>query len=251
MSKLSFDPIKRMGQCFLQDKNILELEAKLANPKHKTVLEIGPGDGRLTEVLLRHKPKKIFAVEKDYRFIHLLKKKFANAPVEIIEGDILKIKIPEVDIVIGNIPYYISSDIIFTIKDSNFEHAVLMVQKEFAQKMVAEKNKSNYGRLSVTSQIHFDIKLKHIVPRHLFVPIPQVDSAIIILKPTKASITQFDENVIRYIFQHKNQTVRNALLHSKFFEKYELDVLGKFAKRKGRTLSKTECLEISKLLSSV
>jgi 16S rRNA (adenine1518-N6/adenine1519-N6)-dimethyltransferase len=114
--------------------------------------------------------------------------------------------------------------------------------------MAAQPKDKNYGRLSVTSQIFFDIQLKRRVLRHLFKPMPKVDSAIILLKPTGASLTQFQENVIRYLFQHKNKTIRNALLDSKMFNREELEVLGDFEKRRAKTLSKEECLEIARIL---
>jgi len=241
---------KSLGQCFLEDRNILRLEAKLANPEGKIVLEIGPGDGRLTEAILELKPKKIIAVEKDARFASQLKERYIGRDdIEIIESDFLKMKIPDrVDIVVGNIPYYISSDIVFRIAPLHFERAVLMVQKEFAKKMVSKPDDDDYGRLSVTSQIAFDTKLERVVLRHLFRPIPKVDSAIIVLKPTGAILSQFQENIIRWLFSHKNRTVRNALLSSKEFEDNELSRLGDFLKRRVRTLTKEDVLEIARLL---
>ncbi len=240
---------KSLGQCFLQDRNILALEAKLAGPQGKTVLEIGPGDGRLTEAVLALKPKKVIAVEKDSRFASLLRERFAGK-AEIIEGDFLEAELPSCDIIIGNIPYYISSDIVFTIAPLKFERAVLMVQKEFAQKMVAKPGEKNYGRLSVTAQLAFDIKLERIVPRHLFRPVPKVDSAIIVLTPTGVELDRFQEDVIRSLFSHRNKLVRGALLDSKF-EPEELEKLGAFKGRRVRTLTKEECLEIARLLKSL
>jgi ribosomal RNA small subunit methyltransferase A len=240
-----------LGQCFLEDKNILQLEAKLAAPEGKTVLEIGAGDGRLTEAVLGSGPKKIIAVEKDARFVSVLREKFAGrGEVEIVEADFLELGFPgDVEIVVGNIPYYISSDIVFRLASMKFERAVLMVQKEFAQKMVAKPGDKNYGRLSVTSQLAFDIKLERIVLRHLFHPVPEVDSAVIVLEPTAVRPTQFQENVIRWLFQHKNKTVRNALLDSKMFGRVDIEEIGAVARRRARTLTKEECLEIARLLS--
>jgi len=244
---------KRLGQCFLEDRNILKLEARLAAVNGKRVLEIGAGDGRLTEELLEHEPLRIYAVEKDERLVGILDNKFCGCEerVIVVRGDVLKIELPEYDVVVGNIPYYISSDIIFSLKHRGFERAVLMVQKEFAQKMIAEPRDRNYGRLSVTAQIYFNIKVERTVPRHLFRPVPRVDSSIIILEPTGASLSQFQENVIRYLFQHRNKTVRNALLDSKMFDAEELEALGKFAKKRVKTLSKEECLEIAGLLENI
>ena len=238
---------KSLGQCFLEDRNILQLEASLANPKGKRILEIGAGDGRLTKILLAKNPKKLIAVEKDPRFAAVLRE-INDKRLAVIEDDFLEIGVPKVDVIIGNIPYYISSDIIFSIKDLDFDHAVLMVQKEFAKKMVAEPGDRNYGRLSVTSQLYFDISLERTVLRHLFRPVPKVDSAIIILKPKKTKLTQFEENVIRALFQHKNRTVRNALLSSKRFEENELSYLDKFLKKRVRRLTKEDCIEIAGLL---
>ncbi|MEW6036419.1 MAG: 16S rRNA (adenine(1518)-N(6)/adenine(1519)-N(6))-dimethyltransferase RsmA [Candidatus Micrarchaeota archaeon] len=243
---------KSLGQHFLEDRNILALEAKLANPEHKTVLEIGPGDGRLTEQLLLLKPEKLIAVEKDARFAALLKQKFAGrADVEIVEADFLEFEPPKFDVAVGNIPYYISSDIVFRLAGMKFSHAVLMVQKEFAQKMAARPGEKNYGRLSVTSQLAFRVTLERTVLRHLFRPVPEVDSAIIILSPTGLRPSQFQENVIRWLFQHKNKTVRNALTHSKMFDAAELEKLGGMAGRRVRTLSKEECLAIARALEKI
>ncbi|MGV8084673.1 MAG: 16S rRNA (adenine(1518)-N(6)/adenine(1519)-N(6))-dimethyltransferase RsmA [Candidatus Bilamarchaeum sp.] len=242
---------KSLGQCFMEDRNILRLEAVAAGDLvNKEVLEIGPGDGRFSEILLEKNPKKLYLVEKDSRFAQLLKEKFIqDKRVEVIEGDILEITFPTVDVVFGNIPYYISSDIVFMLKDLKIDSAVLMVQKEFAQKMVQKTGQGNYGRLSVTSQLFFDIKMIKTVPKHLFRPMPRVDSAIILLKPTRLKITRSQEDVIRYLFSHKNKTVRNSLLDSKQFNKEQLLCLEGLAERRVKSLSKEECLFICDLLS--
>ncbi|HID72481.1 TPA: ribosomal RNA small subunit methyltransferase A, partial [Candidatus Micrarchaeota archaeon] len=233
-------------------ENLLRKEAELAKAEGKRVLEIGPGDGRLTQALLERNPLRIYAIEKDERLIETLQDKFCcyGEKVVIIQGDILEAELPDFEVVAGNIPYYISSDIIFMLAKHKFENGVLMVQKEFALKMVAKPGEKNYGRLSVTSQLAFDIKLARIVPKPLFKPVPKVDSAIILLKPTGIRLTEFQENIIRWLFQHRNKTARNALTDSKKFTKEQLAVLGKFEKRRVRTLSKEECLEIAKLLHS-
>lgn len=240
---------KSMGQCFLEDRNILRLEAELAKPAGKSVLEIGAGDGRLSEAIIGKGPRSLILVEKDHSYSTFLREKFSrNQSVTIVEGDFLDSAFSDIDIILGNIPYYISSDIIFKLKGMKFERAVLMVQKEFAKKMAAMPKDDNYGRLSVTAQLAFQVKFERIVSRHLFNPVPRVDSAIIILKPTGFKMTQFQENVIRYIFQHKNKKIRNALRDSKMFERDEIERLGEIAKRRGKTLSKEECLSIASLL---
>ena len=246
----SLERKKSLGQCFLHDKNILILEAKLGNCSDKNVLEIGPGDGRLTEAILSQNPKHLTIVEKDSRFAALLREKFANQNVTVIEGDFLEFPSNRFDVVFGNIPYYISSDIIFRLKDFDFDLAILIVQKEFAQKMAQKPNTGNYGRLSVTSQLFFDVKLERTISRNLFRPSPRVDSALITLKPTKFKSSVFLENIIRYLFSHKNKTVRNALLDSKQFSKEQLECLDELASRRAKTLSKEECIKVAQTLQS-
>jgi 16S rRNA (adenine1518-N6/adenine1519-N6)-dimethyltransferase len=234
----------------MEDKNILDLEARFADVKGKNALEIGPGDGRLTRKLLACSPKKLTVVEFDPFYASELRSKLGDK-IDVIEGDVLEAKLPPADVIVGNIPYYISSDIIFLIAGMKIKKAVLMVQKEFAQKMVARPKEKNYGRLSVTAQLSFSIKYERTVLRHLFSPTPDVDSAIITLVPTGKKLSQLEENIIRFIFQHKNKTVRNALLDSKYYHAEDLKNLGRFEKRRGRTLTKEECLEIAELLKNL
>ena len=229
---------KKLGQHFLRDRNILKKEVKTAAVRGKIVLEVGPGDGRLTEEIIKAGAKKTYAVEKDSRFAGYLREKFMGENrIEIIEGDFLKIKIPEdVEIILGNIPYYISSKIIFRLKNRNIKRAVFVVQKEFAEKMVANAGESNYGRLSVTSQLSFDVDLIQKVPKHLFTPPPKVDSAIILLKPKKTKLSEKEENLIRTLFQHKNKKIRNSIP----------DAGDKWASKRPRELSPREVLRFIK-----
>ncbi|MEW6748819.1 MAG: 16S rRNA (adenine(1518)-N(6)/adenine(1519)-N(6))-dimethyltransferase RsmA [Candidatus Micrarchaeota archaeon] len=246
-------PDKSLGQHFLKDQNILAIEAELADPEGKIVLEVGPGDGRLTDAVLAKNPAKLIAIEKDPRFAQMLREKYSGSrKIEIIEGDFLEVPLPEsVDVVVGNIPYYISSGIVFHLRYIRFGRGVLMVQKEFAEKMVAKPGERNYGRLSVTSQLAFDIKFERKVLRHLFRPPPEVDSAIIVIRPTGFRASQLQENIIRWLFQHRNKTVRNALLDSKMFKDEDLAAISHYLKRRARELSKEECLDIAKRLENV
>lgn len=236
---------KKLGQCFLNSSAILYKEASIAAVKGKIVLEIGAGDGRLTQELLDQGAAKIIAVEKDREYAEMLRKRFVQEPrIEIAEGDFLKLEFPKVDVVIGNIPYYISSPILFKLPEMKWMHAVLMLQKEFAEKMLAKPNEKNYGRLSVTAQLNFSIQYIQTVPKRFFSPRPKVDSAIVLLKPMGKKPTQHQQNIIRILFQHKNQTVKNALKHGKI----SVTGLEKWLKRRVRTLSPEECLEIAAIV---
>jgi len=224
---------KRLGQNFLKDKNILRYESKLSNPQAKVVLEIGAGDGRLTMEILNLNPKKLYAAEVDKRWIEKLEK-INDKRLIILFEDITKIDIPDdVEIVIGNIPYYLSSKIIFMLPKYNLERAVLMIQREFGEKMTAKPNEKNYGRLSVTSQIFFNVKKRKIVPKHLFVPQPKVDSIIMELKPRDVKLGNMEENIIRKLFSHKNKKIRSTFK----------DVSEKWAGVRPRTMTPKDVLD--------
>lgn len=240
---------KSLGQNFLNDKNILAKEARVLEVKGKTILEIGPGDGRLTEQLILAGAKKVIAIEKDTRLADLLKEKFANQPVEIINADFLETdpKQFKIDKIAGNIPYYISSPIIFKLKEFDFDGAVLIVQDEFAKKMVTKAGESDYGRLSVTSQLFYEVKYIQKVPAQLFTPPPKVNSAMILLKKTNAKVSENTEDIIRALFQHKNKTVRNALLDAKF-PKEKIEIIGELLKLRPRELNQDKILEICRKL---
>ncbi|MCC7552124.1 ribosomal RNA small subunit methyltransferase A [Candidatus Micrarchaeota archaeon] len=204
---------KKLGQIFVNSK-ILKKEIKLVDINNKIVLEIGAGDGRLTE-LLSEKAKKVIGVEKDKKFCDLLKQKFQKKKnVLILCGDFLKFPPREVDIIIGNVPYYISSDILLHLRKFKFNTAVLMFQKEFVLKLIETERSTKYGFLSFISQMYFNINTKFIVDKSNFNPKPKVDSIVIILEKKEINIDFKTEEIIRYLFNHKKKTLKNALLDS-------------------------------------
>lgn len=203
---------KSLGQHFLQDTSLLEFEATLANPKGRKVLEIGPGDGRLTEKLLQKSPSSLTVVEKDPEWAFHLQKKFGEG-VKVVEGDFLEEGFSRFDVVVGNIPYYVTSPILYRLAEMDFRHAVLMVQLEVARKMIAQPKESDYGRLSVVSQLFFNTRIVKRVKKGAFSPPPKVDSAIVLLvrRPFSPEASFF--RFLSIIFQHKNQMVKKALEH--------------------------------------
>ncbi|MBI5159222.1 ribosomal RNA small subunit methyltransferase A [Candidatus Micrarchaeota archaeon] len=208
---------KRLGQNFLVDERIIEKEVAHARVEGKSVLEIGAGTGNLTEKLAE-KAGKLVAVEKDGKLIPELRerlKQFKN--VEIIHADFLEMSGEELkgfDVVVSNVPYSISSPLLFKLLDVEFERAVLCLQKEFVDRMLAQPGERNRARLSVTTQVQFKVEKLERVSRNSFNPVPKVDSAVIMLERKKARLGEFDKKIVLALFQHKKKKVANALVDS-------------------------------------
>ena len=201
---------KSLGQCFLSDPEYLDAEAEIISPNQKFVLEIGGGDGRLTERLVSLGAKKVYVVEKDPEYALLLRKKFATNNVEVIEDDFLDVKPFKVDIICGNIPYYISSAITFKLQEWRFRRAVLMYQKEFGEKMCATGNQKS--RLSFFTQYYFECEPLFTIPHTAFSPAPKVDSILLELIPKEVDpLPPRVSNVISALFQHRLKTIRATL----------------------------------------
>ncbi len=182
---------KSLGQNFLIDKNILEKIVSFISIENKTVLEIGPGTGNLTSYILKQRPKKFIAIEKDSKLVKHLKNIFKDK-ISIINEDILKIDetllSQEKLIVFGNLPYNISTEIlskwILSLKDNFwFDHLILMFQKEVADRIISKTNSSNYGRLSILANWKLKIKKICDIKPSSFSPKPKIDSSLLIFTP--------------------------------------------------------------------
>lgn len=210
---------KSLGQNFLSNPGILDkIIAAAELDKDDMILEIGPGRGDLTKKL-SEQAGRVIAVEKDHRIIDELREEFKNTNVEIVEGDILKFKVADQKFkengykIIGNIPYYITSNLLRTIfeKWPRPKLIVLMVQKEVAQRIVARTPDMNLLALSV--QIYSEPKIISYVSRGNFRPMPKVDSAIIQLIP-KGRQTEINEiffKVIKAGFLGKRKQLANNI----------------------------------------
>ena len=211
---------KSLGQNFLIDNNILEKIVTCADIENKTVLEVGPGTGNLTNFLLNKKPKKLFVIEKDYELVENLKDKFKNR-LNIINEDILNIDETSLFknkvIVFGNLPYNISTEIlskwIINLKDNFwFECLVLMFQKEVADRIIAEFNTSNYGRLSIICNWKLNIKKICDIKPEAFSPKPKIDSSLLFFYPKKNFVKINDPNnlekVTRIFFNQRRKMLK-------------------------------------------
>ena len=201
---------KRYGQHFLIDRAVLEREADYADlRKTDSVLEIGAGDGRLTEVLAA-RAGKVYAVERDPKLARILRsRRLGN--VEVIEGDILSIELPKFDKVVSNIPYYLSTPITFLLLENlNWKVAVLTYQKEFGERLAAKPGSKNYSRISAFVSSRCEVEILETVPREKFRPVPKVDSVIVRMVPDPKDY-RINWGLISRIFSHRKKLVKNAL----------------------------------------
>ncbi len=211
---------KSLGQNFLIDKNILEKIVNTTNINNKTILEIGPGTGNLTSYILKKNPKKLFVIEKDIQLSNDLKSKFNNNII-VINEDILKIDeksfIKDKAIVFGNLPYNISTEIlskwIMNLKNSFwFDCLVLMFQKEVADRIIANFNTSNYGRLSIICNWKLKIKKICDIGPEAFFPKPKIDSSLLLFYPKKNYVKINDpknlEKITRIFFNQRRKMIK-------------------------------------------
>ena len=220
---------KSFGQNFLTDTNILQKIVDTAEIDDQVnVIEIGPGIGALTE-FLAERAAQVMAFEIDHRLVPILAdtlRDFDN--VTVVNEDILKVdlaqhiqnfKNPDLPIkVVANLPYYITTPILMHLIESGipFSEFVVMMQKEVADRISAQPNTKAYGSLSIAVQYYMTAKVAFIVPRTVFVPAPNVDSAILkMVRRSEPAVAVKDENlffkVSKASFTHRRKTLWNNL----------------------------------------
>jgi 16S rRNA (adenine1518-N6/adenine1519-N6)-dimethyltransferase len=215
-------PLKKFGQNFLQNEYYAEKIVDFLNCRENDIiLEIGAGKGVLTELLIQKKYKKLSVVEIDQRLAILLEKKFST-DLTVIQDSILNVSFEQLAEddrikIIGNIPYNITSDIIFKIVD-NYEYikrAVLMVQKEVASRLVAETKTKDYGILTIFVGFHSKVQRLFNVNRENFYPVPNVDSSVVYLDFDILQNKTFDyrlfKKIVRTGFNSRRKMLRNSL----------------------------------------
>jgi 16S rRNA (adenine1518-N6/adenine1519-N6)-dimethyltransferase len=208
---------RRLGQHFLFRKSILDRIAEAAcGERVPRVVEIGPGKGPLTESLLE-RADKVVAIEVDPHLVHYLHQKFRDpieeGRLEVIEGDVLKTNF-EGSVIVGNLPYYITSPILEKVFALSYSRAVFMMQSEVADRLAAKPGTRDYGYLSVQTQVHANPEILFAVPRDAFRPPPKVDSAVVRLE--RRNLPEVDDpgaflKFASLCFRHKRKTLRNNL----------------------------------------
>lgn len=180
---------KSKGQHILTNPRVLDSIVRRAELKPgDTVLEIGPGTGNLTLKLLEVS-RKVVAVEIDGRMVDALRKRVADRGSEdrltVIQKDALKTEFPPFDIVVANIPYQISSPLVIKLVYGKiqFRSATLLLQKEFARRLLANPGDSEYNRLAVNVKLVADVEFAMDVSKRDFLPVPKVNSSVVIIRP--------------------------------------------------------------------
>ena len=207
---------KSWGQNFIIDNNTVDKIINIINPKKsENLIEIGPGKGAIT-IPLTKKINHLTAIEIDPILVNYLNDlKIKN--LEIINTDFLdwEIKLDKKTRVIGNLPYYISSPIIFKlIENSHIDEIIIMVQKELADRLSAKPNNKDYSRMSVVTQAFCDVSYECDISKNIFHPKPKVESSIVKLVKKKDTDLNFDifSNFIKTAFIHRRKKLKNNLI---------------------------------------
>jgi 16S rRNA (adenine1518-N6/adenine1519-N6)-dimethyltransferase len=217
---MSFRTKKSLGQHFLTDKNIIfKIIDAIVAEKDDRVIEIGPGTGALTK-WLTEKFTDVHAIEVDQRAVEVLKQEIKNLVIH--QKDVLKVNWPEMvdaekkNVVVGNLPYYITTPILFDLLENRelFSEALIMMQKEVAERLIAEPSSKEYGILSVQTQLFCSPEILFEVSRNSFSPPPKVTSAVIKLKFDKPKLAFSDQTlktVVRTAFNQRRKKLSNSL----------------------------------------
>ena len=212
---------KSLGQNFLINENIIKIITNIIDVENKSILEVGPGTGNLTEYLLKKKPKKFFVFEKDNHLVSLLNKKFRDN-ISIINYDILNLDEHHICddqlIVFGNLPYNISTEIlckwILNLNEEKkwFSNLILMFQKEVADRIISKFNSSKYGRLSILANWKLSIKKIIDIEPNCFSPVPKVNSSLLVFEQKKKFFKFKNphnlEKITRVFFNHRRKMIK-------------------------------------------
>ncbi|HJU04133.1 MAG TPA: 16S rRNA (adenine(1518)-N(6)/adenine(1519)-N(6))-dimethyltransferase RsmA [Nitrospiraceae bacterium] len=214
--------LKRYGQNFLIDPNIVrKIVASAGVRSTDCVLEIGPGRGILTRALCAAAGS-VIAIELDPQLVAYLRETHADCRnLDLRHGDALDFpfqSLPHGTIVVANLPYYVSTPLLFTLFDAHerIDRMVLMLQTEVAKRLVAQPGGDDYGILSVLTQYRTEPSLRFRVSRHCFRPQPDVESAVVHLAVRKSPHVRVDDEalftrIVRAAFAHRRKTLANSL----------------------------------------
>tara|TARA_B100000959_G_scaffold78779_1_gene83575 strand:+ start:61 stop:801 length:741 start_codon:yes stop_codon:yes gene_type:complete len=233
-------PIKKSwGQNFINDKNTINKIINIINPDiNEHIIEIGPGKGALT-IPLAKKVNKITAIEIDPMLTDFLnKKKISNLEIKNLDFMDYDLSSNTKRKIVGNLPYYISSPIIFKlIENNNISEITIMVQKELGLRICGKPNTKDYSRISIMCQTFCDVNYECNISKNIFTPKPKVDSCIIklIKKECSIDIKQYSK-FIKTAFMHRRKTLKNNLTD------YSLDSI--YSKKRPENITVKEYIKL-------
>ena len=218
-------PKKSLGQNFLIDNNIIDKIIQLSEIKNNNIIEIGPGTGNLTKRIINQNPKSLILIEKDQNLIDHLKNEFRNKKnIKFFNEDILKFqlesKMSKNSIIVGNLPYNISSQILVKLIKFNewlpkYKKLILMFQKEVADKILAKNQSPSFGRLAVLTKARLQVTNYFNVSKNCFYPVPKVESTVLVFEPIinqnfKVKNISNLEKVTHVFFSKKRKMINKA-----------------------------------------
>lgn len=214
---------RRLGQHFLRDIRVAEYMASLV-PAGLDVIEVGPGRGVLTAELAK-RARIVYAIELDKALADALA---STAPpnVKVIWGDALEVEWPSADCFASNIPYYISSPLLLKLAERRLP-AVVMLQREVAERLAAEPGGAEYGRLTVAVRCNYDVEILRVLPPQAFTPPPKVYSAVVKLTPHRPCVDDFInfQKFTAMLFSQRRRLVRRLCPEAGLDKRiYQLDI---------------------------
>ena len=257
-------PLKKLGQNFIFDLNITNNIAKVANCHNKNIIEIGPGPGGLTRSIFIQGANSIIAIEKDYKSIKCLQslQDICGDKLKIIHDDILNLKLidfgPFPKSIIANLPYNISSKLIINWlkeinlnKDVFIDEITITIQKELADKLISKVGDSNYGRISLITNLLSSVSKEIELPPSVFFPKPKVYSSVIKITPLKEPRFDVDLNIFekltRRAFGNRRKMLRQSL--KEFGGSKLLEMANIKDNLRAQDLSTSEFCKLSKLFA--
>jgi 16S rRNA (adenine1518-N6/adenine1519-N6)-dimethyltransferase len=225
MVRHGFKPNKKLGQHFLIDASVIEQMVKAAELNDSdTVLEIGPGTGFLSRELA--KACRVEAIELDQTLAGLLEKELSHEKFHLTQGDFLKVPLPPFNKVVSCPPFNISSEIMYKLFLADIDLAILLLQKEFAEKLTALPGYPEYTAISFLAQYFFEIEILFHVSIKSFFPTPKTPCVVVKVSPARKHGQAKDDIVftkfIKSVFRFKNKSLANALKYAFPFLEKEL-----------------------------
>lgn len=272
LNKHHFKFKKKYGQNFITDPGLLSKIVSTAEiTQQDVVVEIGPGAGTLTKAIAQ-KARAIIAVEIDQDLIPILNESLGEYDnFYLIHADALQVNLDELVAktigepcrykVVANLPYYITTPLVMHFLEQDFaiDRIVIMVQKEVAERFQAQPGKKAYGSITVALNYYGQIDMAFIVPRHLFMPQPDVDSAVVDIKlwsqkPFEANNPELFRRLVKAAFNQRRKTLNNALKTANIDQDILsacLDQCHIDPKRRGETLSVEEYVNLANALDTM